>query len=272
MIEALEVAERAASLALQFLGRDHPAYASTLNNLALLHKTHHQDFERAAKLYEEALGIYERSVGKDHPSYRTCLTNLGLAYRSLGQLQRAREHLSEVVGTLSTILSPTAARASLPLASALLHLGGVVCQQGEHEAAIELQQRALKIILRKCGEESSEAATALNDLAYTFKQMGQHQRALPLYEKSLAIRARNLPPRHPSTIISYNNLAELLRAMGEEEKALGVQRRLLQVMGVDPDESDEMEEASEADDHHDATAAGHSDSQDRPAADSTRKG
>ncbi|MDR3417366.1 MAG: tetratricopeptide repeat protein, partial [Nevskia sp.] len=250
--DALTSAESAHALAVRLFGTaPHPALGSTLNNLALLHRVHRQDYPRAAELYDQAREIYRQSVGEQHASYLTCLSNLGLTWRSMGRLQQARATFQRIVdqhqqqqanagankngdaSSSAAAASPSSASTSLPLAQSQLNLAGVLREIGgapEVDEAIRLFQSALRIVLRKYGEEHPLVATILNNLALTYKSTGDFASALPLYHRAVGIRSRNLPPAHPDTIVALNNLAECLRAMGEGDKAKAIQQKMIDMV------------------------------------------
>ena len=248
---------RSVEVARSLFGEVHPSYASTLNNAALLHKVHREDFDAAAQLYERALQAYEGSVGTSHSSYLTTLNNLALVRRKQGRLDEAQSHLTAVVDAYKAMTSSTsvgaggsntaaaaaqaAQQASLPLASALLSLGGVLCELGSYARAIELQRESLGLLKRRFGSEHPSTATALSNLSLSYKLSGALAQALDICEAALAIRSRNLPPSHPDTIVSMNNLAEILRAQGQQDKALVVQQKILQMIQAQQDEAAEAE-------------------------------
>ena len=79
--QALEIRKRV-------LGEDHPDYASSLNNLALLYRDMGQ-YEKARPLLQQALEIRKRALGEDHPDYAISLTNLAELYEHMGQYEKA---------------------------------------------------------------------------------------------------------------------------------------------------------------------------------------
>ncbi len=61
-------------------GETHPAYAASLNNLAILLKATGR-YDEAEPLYRQALEITRATRGETHPTYATRLNNLaGLLY------------------------------------------------------------------------------------------------------------------------------------------------------------------------------------------------
>ena len=65
------------------LGEDHPAYATRLNNLALLLQATGR-FDGAEPLYRQAIEVLEVALGPDHPSTVTVRENLEIFLRQKG--------------------------------------------------------------------------------------------------------------------------------------------------------------------------------------------
>ena len=65
----------------QHFGREHPATASALNNIGLMHKML-GDFVESRKHYNLAMRVYGKVVGRDHASYAMALHNLGSLNKS----------------------------------------------------------------------------------------------------------------------------------------------------------------------------------------------
>jgi tetratricopeptide (TPR) repeat protein len=70
------------------LGPDHPDVATTLNNLAGLHRAQGR-YDEALPLYQRALGISEKALGPDHPSVATTLNNLAGLHGARGRYVEA---------------------------------------------------------------------------------------------------------------------------------------------------------------------------------------
>src|SRR6266567_3757660 len=67
------------SWAERLLGSDHPATATSLNNLAVLY-TDQGKYAEAELLCRRALSIYEQRLEGEHPTTVTCINNLALLY------------------------------------------------------------------------------------------------------------------------------------------------------------------------------------------------
>ncbi|MDO8970922.1 MAG: tetratricopeptide repeat protein, partial [Saprospiraceae bacterium] len=77
------------------LGREHPDYASSLYNLAVLYLNTGQ-YEKAEPLFLESQGIQEKALGKEHPEYAESLYNLANLHRVMGQYEKAEPLLFEL--------------------------------------------------------------------------------------------------------------------------------------------------------------------------------
>ena len=108
---AAKIGERIKQIRQRILGNEHPDYATSLNNLAVLYESI-GSYERAEPLYLETIKIYGKVLGKEHPDYATSLNNLAdlLAKQkkyaqSTSLLDQARKttasHITRVLPSLS---------------------------------------------------------------------------------------------------------------------------------------------------------------------------
>ena len=65
------------------LKKDHPDYATTLNNIGATYDKVGR-YEEALKLYYECLAIRKSVLKEDHPEYATTLNNIGITYLKMG--------------------------------------------------------------------------------------------------------------------------------------------------------------------------------------------
>ena len=86
---AVVVAQKALEVAEQNVGPDHPATATSLDNLANLYKAQNR-YAKAEPLYERALAIREKAFGLDHPDVLTSLEHLAKFYYSQGDHNKAQ--------------------------------------------------------------------------------------------------------------------------------------------------------------------------------------
>jgi CHAT domain-containing protein/tetratricopeptide (TPR) repeat protein len=84
--EALD--KRSLEIRRKVLGENHPSYAQSLNNLALVYQ-HMGDYARAEPLCKKASEVWRKVVGENHPDYATSLNNLAGLYQAKGDYARA---------------------------------------------------------------------------------------------------------------------------------------------------------------------------------------
>jgi len=77
--EAIQPASHALDLSFQYLGEDHPDFATSLSNLAGLYYSM-GNYSQAEPLYKQAMEIRRTALGEDHPDFATCLNNLAELY------------------------------------------------------------------------------------------------------------------------------------------------------------------------------------------------
>ena len=87
LIETKTIVEKA-------LGTDHPTYALSCNNLAILYYNM-GIYKKAEPLYIEAKTIRENVLGKNHSDYAISCNNLALLYQSMGNYQKAEPLIIE---------------------------------------------------------------------------------------------------------------------------------------------------------------------------------
>ena len=78
--EAIPLAQKALALWEKAQGPDHPAVATSLNNLAVLYREAGQ-YAKAEPLYQRSLAIREKALGPTHPDVATSLENYALLLR-----------------------------------------------------------------------------------------------------------------------------------------------------------------------------------------------
>ena len=70
------------------LGKDHPDFAQSLNNLAGLYYSM-GNYSEAELLCKQAMEIRRKAIGEDHPDFATSLNNLALLCKLMGNYTEA---------------------------------------------------------------------------------------------------------------------------------------------------------------------------------------
>jgi CHAT domain-containing protein/tetratricopeptide (TPR) repeat protein len=213
--EAVQMAVKVTAAFRQVLGEKHPAYAVSLNDLALLYKDR-GEHRKALPLYREALALLRQAPGEKHPSYATSLNNLGVLHREMGEHEKALPLLLEARQLRRQVLGEKHSAS----ADSLNNLAALYQEMGEPGKALPLFLEARRLRHEVLGERHPHYAQSLDNLASLYLEMGEHGKALPLLLEARELRRKVLGEEHRLYTISLNNLALLYQAMGEHGKAL----------------------------------------------------
>jgi eukaryotic-like serine/threonine-protein kinase len=103
----------------------------------------------------------------------------------------------------------------------LNNLGGIYQREGEREAALRVQQRALALKERALGHDHPDVGISEGNLAVALMELGRNQEALEHVDRSLEILENGLGASHPDLAIQLNNRGEILDALGRAREARG---------------------------------------------------
>jgi Tetratricopeptide repeat/NB-ARC domain len=195
-------------------GANHPATATSLNNLASLYDSTGR-YAEAEPLYVRSLAIREEQLGANHPDTAGSLNNLAELYKSMGRYAEA-----EPLYVRSLAIDQVVYGEDHPeIATDLNNLASLYRLTGRYAEAEPLYVRSLAIKEKELGANHPRTATSLNNLAGLYRLTGRYAEAEPLYVRSLAISEKELGANHPSTATSLNNLAGLYYSTGKYAEA-----------------------------------------------------
>ena len=211
---AAKIFDQVTQVRQKVLGNDHPDYAVSLTNLALLHESM-GDYSKAEPLLIESREIVKKALGPEHPHYATSLSNLAALYKSTGDYANAEPLLIKAHDICQKVLGtehPQFARTVKSLAL-LYHL------MGDYANAEPLYIDARDIDQKLLGTEHPVYAATLNNLADLYRSMGDYAQAEPLFVEAREITENSVGTEHPDYAASLSNLALLYLAMGDYAKA-----------------------------------------------------
>jgi CHAT domain-containing protein/tetratricopeptide (TPR) repeat protein len=225
--EALPLAQRATDLARSHLGEAHPAYAASLNNLALAHQAI-GDYAAALPLLQRASEILGAALGESDPDYATNLRSLAMVYHVLG------DHAAALPLSRRAMEIHRAARGEdhPDYAASLASLAIVHEAIGDYAAALPLYRQVAQNHRAFLGEDHPLYAASLDGLAGVHRAMGDHAAALPLLRQAAEIRRVALGKAHPHYAQSLYNLANLHQTMGDYPAALSLYRQSAEITRV----------------------------------------
>jgi tetratricopeptide (TPR) repeat protein/CHAT domain-containing protein len=222
--QAVPIAERYVELARQQHGEEHPAFATAVAWLAIVHRDQGR-FAEAEPLFKRSLAIFEKALGPQHPSVGTALNNLASLYQGRGRLAEAEPLLKRGLAIRQKALGPDHPAAGQSLSS----LAGLYRAQGRYAEAEPLYKRSLAISENALGPEHPEVGTSLYNLASLYQSRGRLDEAEPLYKRGLAVREKALGPDHPAVGQSLSSLAGLYRDQGRYAEAEPLYKRSLAI-------------------------------------------
>jgi tetratricopeptide (TPR) repeat protein len=126
---------------------DHPAVATSLNNLANRLRQAGDD-ERARELHEQALAMRRRLYRGDHPDLASSMKNLANQLLQAGDDERARELDEQALAMRQRLYEGD----HPAVASSMNNLALDLRQAGEQQRARELDEQALAMRQRLAGE------------------------------------------------------------------------------------------------------------------------
>ncbi|NEQ83176.1 MAG: tetratricopeptide repeat protein [Moorea sp. SIO2I5] len=196
------------------LGENHPAVATSLNNLGLLYNSQGR-YQEAETLYQQALEMRRRLLGKDHPDVAESLNNLAGLYSSQGRYQEAEPLYLQALEMRKRLLGEE----HPDVAQSFNNLALLYWSQGRYSEAEPLYLQALEMKQRLLSQQHPHVANTLNNLALLYESQGRYQEAETLYLQELEMTQRLLGQDHPSVATSLNNLAGLYESQGREQEA-----------------------------------------------------
>ncbi len=181
-----------------------------------------QSWQMALELYRET-GVREAFPQESRQGEGNSLGNLGIAYRSLGQYQRAIDHLEQQLVIVREIGDRHGEGVALG------NLGIAYASLGQYQRAVGFFEQAL-VIAREIGDRRGEGA-ALDNLGIAYSFLGQYQRAVGSFEQALVIAREIGDQLVESNIlgdlgIAYRNLGQYQQAINFSEQALVIVREI----------------------------------------------
>ncbi|MBI0400296.1 CHAT domain-containing tetratricopeptide repeat protein [Cyclobacterium marinum] len=212
--EAIVYAEKAVLVVKKELGENHPDYATSLNNLAMLY-VRIRRYVEAERLMFMATGIRKTQFGENHPSYASSLSNLAGLFKRMGRYAKAEPLYIQVLEIRKTQLGEN----HPDYATSLSNLAVMYESVGQYANAVPLMVKANGIYKTQFGENHPDYATSLHNLGMLYTNMGRYANAEPLMLKAKGIYKTQMGEGHPSYATSINNLAVLYNSMGRNDEA-----------------------------------------------------
>ncbi len=222
--KAQELYSQVLEIRKRVLGEEHPATATSYNNLASVYASQ-GEYRKAEGLYGKALRISERVLGEEHPATAASYNNLAGVHESQGKYEKAKGLYEKALRIRERVLGEE----HPDTAASYNNLAGLYASQGRYGKAEGLYRKVLAIYARVLGEEHPATATSYSNLAFVYASQGEYGKAERLYRQALAIHKRALGKEHPDTATSYHNLASVYASQGKYGKAEGLYSQALEI-------------------------------------------
>ena len=213
----LELVERSVALSREHLPPDHPDLGAIISLLGDLVGSA-GDLDRAERLHEEALQIWQRvlepnqvslSLGRTHQSLGTLRLRKGDFSAARSHLDRSQEILERYTGTYPIHLAKTL------FWQAILDTEGTM----DHAAALPRLEEALAINKEAFGQDDGQFGHLLFWIGQLHYRLGDAGSARAYYERSLEAGERTQGPDSYGVALAIAGLGELLAEAGDLEPA-----------------------------------------------------
>lgn len=222
---ALEFLEKSLKIQKRVLGPHHLDLAHTYNMIADMHLSS-GDAEACIPHFQNAREIYEFSGESDSVDMAILLSNLALANEEIGEEEEA---LSLYKSALSVRLKqdeqvsgnlpknhPEMKTRKLAIADIYGHMGMLLDEAGDQDAAMEMYEKALSLRknYRMSKDDDSAVADILHNICIVHRTRGDYLQALKCYLKSLPILRKVLGGESYLEIAdTYINIGLMYRKM-----------------------------------------------------------
>jgi serine/threonine protein kinase/tetratricopeptide (TPR) repeat protein len=224
-----ELVERSVALCREHLPPDHPDLGASVSLLGDVVGSF-GDLERAQRLHEEALEIWQRVLGPNGIS-----GSLARTYQSLGSIRLRRGDFSEARSYLDRSQEILERELFEPYR---VHLAYTLFWQAildseyerDPEAALPRLERALAILESEFGHDHSQTWNVRFWLGQIHHRLGDAETAEEYYQSALSLQERTVGEDSYGVAVSITGLGELLITRGELEAAREYLERALPVL------------------------------------------
>ncbi|KAL8755530.1 MAG: hypothetical protein Q9184_004772 [Pyrenodesmia sp. 2 TL-2023] len=202
------------------LGAEHPHTVNVRELLASCYMSTGR-LDEANTMLKTALQLQRRQPeprSDDEHRIISCLCDVGAIFATRGDLDAARETLSEHVDDLRELVGPD----DNELLILLTYLPDVFAKLGDDERA----ETVLKEILESrvysyggWGTENVDTVAAMMQVGAFYTDRHRNEEARTLWERIALVRRQDLGVDHPLTLVAQQYLAKELINTGDEEQA-----------------------------------------------------
>ena len=222
--EAARLTREALEIFRKILPPDHPAIATTLQNLAqILHSQ--GDLTAAQASYREVLALRRTKYGDRNPLVAVTMNNLGAVLQDESRQGNGEKDKAKLDEALALHRQALDIRRAVfgdqhpAVANSLCNLGEALRLAGDLPAAESHFRQCLALLRKLVGDDHPTVSHALDGLGRVLLDRGLPKAAVDLLRHALAIRRRSFPPGHQRIAESEGDLGACLTALGRYREA-----------------------------------------------------
>jgi len=213
-VEAEPIIVRSLELRRKFLGPEHPATLSTLNNHAAVLDALGRPHE-AERLYAQALDLTRTVQGPRHSDTLTAVNNHAVSLLNLGREEEAEPLLADNLQIKRELFGDEDPSTVI----SLNNYAGFLLAMGRYVDAEPLLSDALRLTRKVLGDRHPDSIISLSNYASVLEKLGRLDRAERSFAQAVELQREILGVRHPATLTTLNNHASALRALGKYHEA-----------------------------------------------------
>lgn len=193
------------------------------------------DLERSIPMLERVLALKEAAVPRDEFSISQTTQNLAEAYRQFGDFEKAEHYSRRTIEIATALFGPD----NSDVAYVMARLGVILFDAARTDEALDLEQRALAIMVANDDGESANALDTRGNISNTLARLGRYREAEQILRETITLSEQVIGESHPNTIIRRTNLCLILIRLGEFAEVVSILEenipRGIQVWGADYD-------------------------------------
>ncbi len=184
------------------------------------------DHQKSSGIQGKVLRLLNNESSIDSLMLSAAQVGLGVSYRYQGKYNESINLFNQAIGYLEKVQDETLSDKH-NLAAAYSNLALTYGEANENEKALNLQKKALKVILQIYPSDHPEISSLYNNLALAFTEFTQCDSAVYYTSKAIAQLEANGIEEHPSLGIMYDNKATAHLCLDQLELAQEAQDKAI---------------------------------------------
>lgn len=195
--KALEYAEKALSLCIDYYGEDNFETFENYKNIGIIYRNIDK-YNKSILYLEKAIDFFKRYEKKNRKDLLDLYLDIGLTYKHSGNYDKALINYKKAMSL--------AGNEEKDIAAVYESYGVIYKDKGEYKKSLEYSNKALIIFLKVFGENCFETANIYNNIGAVHLDIGEYDKAFIAYKKTLKIFKKVFNGNHPKIAYVYNNI------------------------------------------------------------------